>query len=164
MKDENFERGIRQFAERAGGQIGETGDTFCTVLFPGEPYPVIIDVGPFGLSLNFSTYSAFLAETPVARDLLLNNWGSVEGTGFYCSVNVQDNLPRLLIETYQFVRPNATPEDIALLLLTCWRQCRIAKRSADSINDRQRQKTKRRGGFWLRCTKSKERINESRLG
>lgn len=82
MKDEIFERGIRQFAEKAGGQIGEIGDTFCTVMFPENPYPVIVDVGPFGLSLNFSTYSAYLAETSVAWDLLLNNWGSVEGTGF----------------------------------------------------------------------------------
>lgn len=133
MKDEVFERGIRQFAENAGGQIGEMGDTFCTVLFPEESSPIIIDVGPFGLSLNFSTYYAELTVTSVAPTLLLNNWGSVEGTGFYCSVNVQDNLPRLLIETYQFIRPNATPEDIALLLLTCWRQCRIAKQSVDSM-------------------------------
>jgi hypothetical protein len=133
VTDEIFERGIRQFAEKVGGQIGETGDTFCTVYFPENPYPVIIDVGAFGLSLNFSTYSAYLAETSASRELLLNNWGSVEGTGFYCSVNVQDNLPRLIIETYQFIRPNATPEDISLLLLTCWRQCRIAKQSVDAM-------------------------------
>jgi hypothetical protein len=133
MKDEMFERGIRQFAEKAGGQIGEVGDTFCTVSFPAEPYPVIVDIGPFGLSLNFSTYSAFLAEISLAQRLLLANYGSVEGTGFYCSVNVQDNLPRLLIETFQFVRPNATPEDIALLLLTCWRQCRTAKQVVDAL-------------------------------
>lgn len=132
MRDEIFEQGIREFAEKAGGKIGESGDTFCTVLFPGEPYPVIIDVGPFGLSLGFSTYSAFLAEATFATKLLLNNWGSVEGTGFYCSVNMQDKLPRLLIETYQFIRPNTAPEDIALLLLTCWRQCRTAKQAVDS--------------------------------
>jgi hypothetical protein len=117
------------FVEKTGAQIGDSSDVAYGLYFPGEPYPVIIDVGPLGLSLGFSTYAGVLPHSSDAPILLRQNWGSIEGTGFYYSVNVEENEARLIIETLQHLRPNATSEDIALILWHCWVQCRQAKKA-----------------------------------
>jgi hypothetical protein len=132
MKDEIFDKGIRLFVEKAGAQISDASDVAYGLSFPGEPYPVMIDVGALGLSLGFSTYAGVLPHTSDAPNLLRHNWGSIEGTGFYFSVNVEENEPWLILETFQFIRPNATSEDIALILWHCWVQCRQAKKTFDS--------------------------------
>ena len=133
MKDEIFDEGIRLFVEKASAQISDTSDAACVLYFPGEPYPVIIDVGALGLSLGFSTYAGVIPNSSNAPQLLRQNWGSIEGTGFYYSVNVEENEPRLIIETLQHLRPNATSEDIALILWHCWVQCRQAKKAFDEM-------------------------------
>ena len=133
MKDEIFDKGIRLFVEKAGAQISDASDVAYGLYFPGEMYPVIIDVGALGLSVGFSTYAGLLPHSSSAPLLLRRNWGSIEGTGFYYSVNVEENEPRLIIETFQHVRPNATPEDIALILWHCWVNCRQAKKAFDAM-------------------------------
>ena len=133
MKDEIFDKGIRQFADKVGAQISDSSDVAYGLTFPGELYPVIIDVGALGLTLGFSTYCGALSDTSMAPALLRNNWGSIEGTGFYFSVNIEDNQTWLFLETLQFLRPNATSEDIALILWHCWAQCRQAREALDSI-------------------------------
>lgn len=132
MKDEIFDNGVRLFVEKVGAQIGDESDVAYGLIFPGEQYPVIIDVGALGLSLGFSTYAGVLPHSSDAPMLMRHNWGSIEGTGFYYSVNVEENEPRLIIETLQHLRPNATAEDIALILGHCWAQCRQAKKAFEA--------------------------------
>ena len=125
---ETIAEGIQQFAERAGASLTQEGDITFEVRFPGEDYPAIIGIEGFGTVLSYATFCGSLPDAELAPTLLQRNWGGVESTCFYFSVNV-DEVPWLILETRQILYPGATSGGVASVL-DFWRiQCLQAKES-----------------------------------
>jgi hypothetical protein len=129
MNKESMAAGIRRFAEQSDANLSQEGGITFEVTFPGAEPPAIIGIENLGFVMSYATYCRSLPDTELAPTLLRRNWGGVESTCFYFSVNVDDGVPWLILETRQFLDSRATSDDVASML-ALWRlQCKRARES-----------------------------------
>jgi hypothetical protein len=136
MENQVIADGIRQFAQNAGGGFDKVGDVLFQVAFPGERNAALVGIEVLGMAISYSTYCWVLPDPSVAGTLLMDNWGGVDGTCFYLSVNVQEGNAWLILETKQFVGSNPTPDRVASLLGLCrlqWLQANDAMEKAFGV-------------------------------
>ena len=128
MNEEGISEGIKLFAKNAIAivTISRVSDLAYEVTFHGERHSAVVEIETLGLAISYFTPLQMLQGTRLATTLLLKNWGSVDCTGFYFSVHVQDGQPWLFLETQQFLGPNATPEHVASIIGACCIKCRQA--------------------------------------
>jgi hypothetical protein len=118
---------IRRFAASAGASVAEQDDMLYETRFPNEAHPTFIGIEALGTVLSYSTPCAMLPDTELAPTMLTRNWGGVEDTCFYFSVNVIDGDIWFNLETRQFLNDGLNSDGI-VSLLGLWRhQCMQAK-------------------------------------
>ena len=93
MNKEVLAEGIRRFAENAGAKIIQESDLLFQATFPDEQYPTFIGLEGFGMVMSYATPCGVLRDTELAPTMLRRNWGGVESTCFYFSVNVEEGQP-----------------------------------------------------------------------
>ena len=136
MKNQVIAEGIRQFAEKAGAKLSSDNDEMFQVEFPNEENPTLIGIENFGFTISYNSYCRISPDSSAAPTLLMENWGGVDGTCFYLSVQFEDNQAYLLLETRQLLDSNVTAESSAKLLAFCrlqWRQANEAIERAFKI-------------------------------
>jgi hypothetical protein len=121
--------GVRLFAHKQGFKLEQPDELMFVATVPGEQYPIFIGIELFGLMVSFAIPCGALPSPSLAPTLLRNNWGGVEATCFFFSVNIDDGKAWLNLETRQFIGADPTPERIAEILGRCWMFAQQAKES-----------------------------------
>jgi hypothetical protein len=123
--------GIHEFITQNGGQLVQSSDLAFEINFEGDRCLTYLTLERLGMAIGYSTKCGRLPDTAVAPALLRKNWGGVFDTCFFLSVNVQDGVAWLTLETMQLLPADPTAESVTTLLKELRVQCGEA---LDAIN------------------------------